>query len=810
MQGAASQSANLSEWRNSAGTRLFSVSSAGSVMFPDGSIQSTAFTGGGGTVTAGNVSAGAFGANTGGGNYSFPAKLGIGVPSPTYPLEMAATGSNPARASFTSGTGIAGLQLSTNGENWYVDNRGASETPNNRFGIFNNTGAEAFTILQGGNAGVGIPNPLYKLSVGGVIQSTSGGFRFPDGTTQITAATGASTMSAANVSSGSFGANTGGGNYTFPAQLTVSAGLSATGGNFELRDAGVSDSTAVRIFNSAGNLYLQNGSGDHIYFRGKTGGLNMDLTNAGNLGIGVSGPTYRLDVAGDINFTGALRTGGSPGTSGYVLRSNGASAPTWVATSTLGLTGATTITAANISSGSFGANTGGGNYTFPAAVTVTGAANFAGAGIWNASGNVGIGTASPGARLVVEDGTTSDQLRIGDTSGGNYFQIGRNLSTGVLDFNGTQAGYRGYVFANSEQFTVVDDASARIFVATTGANSLAGIRLQARDASSSYDWYLDSRGGMGSPTNKFGIADNGGVERFTILSGGNVGIGVTNPASYKLEVNGVIFSNSGGFRFPDGTTQITAASGGGTVAAANVSSGAFGANTGGGNYTFPGTLGASGVITSSGSNTNIGAHPSYGTSYSAFWRTGSDYAVMTDATNLYVNSPASGGSILFRHANVDAMTLSGTTLTIGGGTGKINVGTVDPVYEINGEKFATYMAGMIGVKEEVAGVFALSCKDNFCSKRIEFASEPKGSDLWLFGKTTDIRKHLPQASVMLTPSFDGRVSYEKGEGVLTIKATTFQPRDTVEVSYRITAPRFDADQWKNTTDDDARGFIIND
>ena len=443
-------------------------------------------------------------------------------------------------------------------------------------------------------------------------------------------------------------------------------------------------------------------------------------------------------------------------------------------------------------------------------MTVTGAANFAGAGIWNASGNVGIGTASPGARLVVEDGTTSDQLRIGDTSGGNYFQIGRNLSTGVLDFNGTQAGYRGYVFANSEQFTVVDDASARIFVATTGANSLAGIRLQARDASSSYDWYLDSRGGMGSPTNKFGIADNGGVERFTILSGGNVGIGVTNPASYKLEVNGVIFSNSGGFRFPDGTTQITAASGGGTVAAANVSSGAFGANTGGGNYTFPGTLGASGVITSSGSNTNIGAHPSYGTSYSAFWRTGSDYAVMTDATNLYVNSPASGGSILFRHANVDAMTLSGTTLTIGGGTGKINVGTVDPVYEINGEKFATYMAGMIGVKEEVAGVFALSCKDNFCSKRIEFASEPKGSDLWLFGKTTDIRKHLPQASVMLTPSFDGRVSYEKGEGVLTIKATTFQPRDTVEVSYRITAPRFDADQWKNTTDDDARGFIIND
>jgi len=55
----------------------------------------------------------------------------------------------------------------------------------------------------------------------------------------------------------------------------------------------------------------------------------MTISTASNVGVGVA-PSYKLDVAGDVNFTGALRTSGSAGTSGFVLQSKGAAAPQWV------------------------------------------------------------------------------------------------------------------------------------------------------------------------------------------------------------------------------------------------------------------------------------------------------------------------------------------------------------------------------------------------------------------------------------------------------------------------------------------------
>src|SRR5256714_7477767 len=89
----------------------------------------------------------------------------------------------------------------------------------------------------------------------------------------------------------------------------------------------------------------------------------------------------------------------------------------------------------------------------------------------------------------------------------------------------------------------------------------------------------------------FSPGANAGNETAKVVmsSGGNVGIGTTATPSQKLDVNGTIYSESGGFKFPDGTTQTTAASSA-KIPAENGSAGSFGANTGGGNYTFPAAL----------------------------------------------------------------------------------------------------------------------------------------------------------------------------------------------------------------------------
>lgn len=104
---------------------------------------------------------------------------------------------------------------------------------------------------SGGNIGIGtgVANPTSKLTVAGTIESTSGGFKFPDGSTQSTAfGGGTQTISAANVSSGTFGDNTGGGNYLFPANIGFKSGVSS----FTIRPVsttsmGVYDSTGAQV-----------------------------------------------------------------------------------------------------------------------------------------------------------------------------------------------------------------------------------------------------------------------------------------------------------------------------------------------------------------------------------------------------------------------------------------------------------------------------------------------------------------------------------------------------------------------------------
>ena len=100
------------------------------------------------------------------------------------------------------------------------------------------------------------------------------------------------------------------------------------------------------------------------------------------------------------------------------------------------------------------------------------------------------------------------------------------------------------------------------------------------------------------------------------------------------------------------------------------------------------------------------------------------------------------------------------------------------------------------------------------SYTIDFENLEDGSDLWLFSKTTDLKRNFGKMSVLLTPSFEGKVWYEKDfenyqlHVFATADSTESSLTEELEVSYRLSAPRFDYLNWSNTRTDAEGGFDL--
>jgi len=89
--------------------------------------------------------------------------------------------------------------------------------------------------------------------------------------------------------------------------------------------------------NILGTAFLGTTNNQPLIFR-TNNTETMRLTETGNLGIGTNNPSEKLDVAGNVRFSGALMPNGSAGTTGEVLVSQGAGNPPQWSTITSGET----------------------------------------------------------------------------------------------------------------------------------------------------------------------------------------------------------------------------------------------------------------------------------------------------------------------------------------------------------------------------------------------------------------------------------------------------------------------------------------
>jgi hypothetical protein len=215
--------------------------------------------------------------------------------------------------------------------------------------------------------------------------------------------------------------------------------------------------------------------------------ITADITN-GRIGINNPSPTVAFDVTGAAKFSSSV-------TSGDLITASYGTARIQITSTTNSANAALRYTAKD----STGTSKNAGIYYVAGTTTANTFISLSSddnAYLFNvlANGNVGIGTTSPASLLSIQRGASGDNMEI----------IGSGAS-----------GYSDILFYNTNKVT----------------------RLGYIDWSDTQvRWNVEANIPLLFYTNA--------TERMRITSGGNVGIGRSNPDSYKLEVGGTVFANS--------------------------------------------------------------------------------------------------------------------------------------------------------------------------------------------------------------------------------------------------------------------------
>jgi hypothetical protein len=187
-------------------------------------------------------------------------------------------------------------------------------------------GADSYFQIHGGNLGIGTLTPDTKLTVNGLVSSLSGGYKFPDGSVQVTAATSGTGFWSANGNhiynnnSGNVGIGTsnptsnlhvldiGGGDPSPPARIGLQWFQPMDMNDWfsiEIGGLGVGTGSSPRLVRESGTaLYFQTEDTMNSVLRT----TQMMLDADGKLGIGTTEPIAMLEAVSDSGEQGIRST----------------------------------------------------------------------------------------------------------------------------------------------------------------------------------------------------------------------------------------------------------------------------------------------------------------------------------------------------------------------------------------------------------------------------------------------------------------------------------------------------------------------
>ncbi|MDB4755125.1 hypothetical protein OAG19_00570 [Akkermansiaceae bacterium] len=264
----------------------------------------------------------------------------------------------------------------------------------------------------------------------------------------------------------------------------------------------------------------------HLYDR-TASAYRMTVDETGNVGIGTTNPNVKLHVEGDPNAAGVLGRFYGSATHGALLQFHRGASYNWLA----GIGG--NSASAGVPSSYFGIVESGNSPRLVIAHT---------------TGNVGIGTTSPSARLHISDSSTSKELlRVGASANGYWKFQNAGSTTSRVSLTAYDSSGNSKIYLNPTTNSYFNNGNVGIGITNpdhtlrvNGDTRLGNLHIKTSDfgvSGTGKTIYADGAGSgvLGFISSTAFDFSNGTTSRLHINSSGNVGIGTTSP-SKKLEI----------------------------------------------------------------------------------------------------------------------------------------------------------------------------------------------------------------------------------------------------------------------------------